>query len=124
MTDPQDLAIVCARLAWAKKAENIMVIDVRELTDITDFLVIATVSSSAQSKALVSEIRKTVRENEAYTAFRATARDSTWVLLDYYDVVVDIFEPKTRSFYDLAHLWGDGPRVKWEDKGAARNAKA
>ncbi|GAB4155922.1 MAG: ribosome silencing factor [Planctomycetota bacterium] len=119
MTDSKSIAITCARLAWAKKAENIVVIDVRGLTDITDFMVITSVTSSAQSKAVVAEIRSGLKKYSVHSFGREGDSDATWVLLDYLDVLVHIFEPQTRSFYDLENLWGDAPRVKWEEMSAA-----
>jgi ribosome-associated protein len=106
------LAERCARLLFEKKAEDILVLDLRKLSAVTDFFVVASGSSSTHVGALAEHVEDTLREaglrpwhTEGYSAQR-------WVLLDYVHVVVHVFHPKTREFYLLERLWGDAERVK------------
>lgn len=101
------LAQLSTQLALSKKAENIVVLDVRELTSVTDFFVICSGNSDTQIKAIADAIIEGLeKENvkiwhiEGYSGLR-------WVLLDYVDFVVHVFQEETRNFYGLERLWGD-----------------
>ena len=104
---PEQMAEFSTELALSKKAEDIVIMDVRDLTSIADFFVICSGDSDTQIKAIADAIidgldRKEVKvwHVEGYNARR-------WVLLDYVDFVVHIFQKDVRSFYDLERLWGD-----------------
>jgi len=109
-------AVMCARKAREKKADDIVVLDLRGLTDVTDFFVIASVGER-QGKAVAEEIMKEMKEaGRKRFGVEGSVRDG-WLLLDYVDVVVHLFEPDAREYYDLENLWGDAPRVEWEEEG-------
>lgn len=111
--DSRKLALRCRELADDKKAENIAVLDLRKLSGVADYFVIATGTSEPHLRAIVDEIEEKVREE---TGQRPRARDGTvktnWVVLDYFDVVVHVMRAEARDFYDLESLWGDAPRVR------------
>ena len=113
MPDSLSLARKCAGIAYEKRAEDIIILDLRSLTDVTDFFVIAT-CSPAQSKSIVEEIRKTLKAS-GHKGFNPEGdRNSGWMLLDYIDVIVHLFESELRAYYDIENLWGDAPRIELE----------
>lgn len=107
------LARVLAGYADDKKAENIVMLDVRGLASITDFLVICTGSSLPHLRAIQNEIADRAREEHKVKPWSSQGTpDSGWVLLDYSDVVVHIFHTEKRDLYQLEDFWNDAPRLK------------
>ena len=117
--DSRKLALLCRELADNKKAEDIAILDVRELSSVTDYFVVASGTSEPHLRAIVDEITDKLREDHE---LRAKAVDGTyhaaWVVLDYFDVVVHVMRTDIRERYDLETLWGDAPRVKVRKKKA------
>ena len=111
--DSRRLALLCRKLADNKKAETIIILDVRELSSITDYFVIASGTSEPHLRAIVDEIADRLRED---SGLRPNAVDGTiraaWVVLDYFDVIVHVMRHDVRERYDLEALWGDAPRVR------------
>lgn len=107
--------LVCgaARLCDEKRAEAIRVLDVRGLCSYTDFLLIATVASAPQMKGIARDIEKSMREAKLHQIHRTGIEEGTWVLLDYGDLLVHLFTPETRDYYELDALWGDAPDVEF-----------
>ena len=116
---PEDLAKTCAELASNKKAEDIVVLDLRAISTFTDFFVICSATSEPQLKAIANEIETRLREDHS---IRPVAIDgfpaSQWIVLDYLQVVVHVFHRDKRAFYSLEDLWGDAPRPEWEAAAA------
>ena len=104
----------CARIADDKKAEDIVILDLRGLTFIADYFVIATAGNPRQGHAIADGIEKEMSELGEHCIGRSGYHDARWILLDYVDVVVHLFDPGARSLYDLEMLWGDAPRVDWQ----------
>jgi ribosome-associated protein len=119
--DSRKLALACRELADNKKAENIIILDVRKLSSITDFFVIASGTSEPHLRAIVDEIEDQIKENHGV---RPNAIDGTfqtaWVVLDYFDVIVHVMRHDVREKYDLETLWGDAPRLKPRKRAAAK----
>lgn len=91
-----------------KKAEEIIVLDVREITTLTDFFIICHGGSDTQIKAITNNVIEKVREKSGEHVWRKEGLDSKkWVVLDYVDVVVHIFNEETRRFYALESMWND-----------------
>jgi ribosome-associated protein len=112
-------AVAAAQAASAKQASDIVILDVRELIVITDYFVIASGSTERQVRTIVEEIEKTVRERLQTKPVRREGEDGwQWVLLDYVDVVVHVFDDERREYYDLERLWRDAPRLEWEESDA------
>jgi ribosome-associated protein len=111
--DSRKLALRCRELADNKKAEEIVILDVRELSSVTDYFVIASGTSEPHLRAIVDEITEKLREE---SELRPRAIDGTlqaaWVVLDYFDVIVHVMRQDVRDRYDLETLWGDAPRVR------------
>jgi len=97
-----------------KKAENIVILDVRGLSMITDFLVIASGSSMPHLRAIRNEISERIREDREEKPHSAQGMaESQWMLLDYGDVVAHVFLNEKRELYALEDLWSDAPRLNW-----------
>ncbi|MBI1909345.1 MAG: ribosome silencing factor [Deltaproteobacteria bacterium] len=105
-----------AQAAYDKKAEQITVLDLRELTSFTDFFVIASGSSDRQVQAIANNIEETLKKKKIQLIGSEGYTHGHWVLLDYGDVVAHIFYEEERSFYDLERLWSDAKRVKFNLK--------
>ena len=108
------LAIELARLALDRHCTDIVVLDLRGLSPVTDFFVIATGTSNRQMASLAEEMSDISAKN-AHPAFSiAGLPQATWVLIDFIDVVVHLFDSEHRSYYDLEMLWGDAPKTRWK----------
>jgi ribosome-associated protein len=117
--DSRATAVAAAQAAAAKQASDIVILDVRELIVITDYFVIASGSSDRQVRTLVEEIERSIRERLDTKPVRREGEDGwQWVLLDYVDVVVHVFDEERREYYDLERLWRDAPRLEWEESDA------
>ena len=111
--DSKKLAQLCREFADNKKAENILVLDVRKLSSVTDYFVIAAGTSQPHLRAIVEEITSKLRDEHDLRPTRAEGSTSgTWVVLDYFDVIVHVMHADTRQRYDLEGLWGDARPVK------------
>jgi len=119
--DSRKLALLCRELADNKKAEDIAILDVRKLSTVTDYFVIASGSSEPHLRAIVEEITDNLREDYD---LRPRAIDGTlqtaWVVLDFFDVIIHVMRADVRERYDLETLWGDAPRVKARKRAASR----
>lgn len=103
---------MAARAASDKKAEDIIVIDVAELLVVTDFFVICTGRNDQQVRAIADEIEDQLREHANIKPIgREGVQEGKWVLLDYVDMVIHVFQPEERDFYRLEKLWSDAPRI-------------
>jgi len=111
--DGKKLALECRELADNRKAEDIVVLDVSEISSIADYFVIASGTSEPHLRAISDEITEKLRENHN---LRPRAVDGTlqagWLVLDYFDVIVHVMRADVRERYDLEGLWGDAPRVR------------
>ena len=104
------LAKRAAELSLEKKCEDVTILDVRGLTSVTDFFVIATADSERKAKAVYEHIVDELKREDERPLHIEGGDTLHWILLDYVDVVVHIFMPDERSFYDLESLWGDAPK--------------
>ncbi len=107
-------ALDAARLLKDSHCEDIIVYDVRGLSEVTDFILIASGTSDRQIKSVGGYVSDLGKEQgfERFSSERDEA--STWLVLDYVDVMVHLFEPATRSHYDLEMMWGDAPQLDWQ----------
>jgi ribosome-associated protein len=121
--DSRKLALLCRELADNKKAENIVILDVRELSSVTDYFVIASGTSEPHLRAIVDEVTDKLREEHQ---MRPNCVDgncqAAWVVLDFFDVIVHVMRQDIRDRYDLETLWGDAPRLKVARKRTVANA--
>jgi len=119
--DSRKLARLCREFADNKKAENIVILDVRLLSSVTDYFVIASGTSEPHLRAIVDEITDRLRDDHG---LRPVRRDGTvhgaWVVLDFFDVIVHVMRQDAREHYDLEGLWGDAKRVATRKKSLNR----
>lgn len=121
----RDLALIAAQAADAKKASDIVLVDMRGVVAYTDWLVVATGQTSRQTKAIAEEVRKRVKEETGRFARRTEGeREGEWVLLDYLDAVVHVFTPQSREFYRLDRLWREAPQERYVPEPAEGVAPA
>ncbi len=103
--------MLCAKAASDKKAEDIIILDVRKISSIADYFIICTAASTRQIKAVYENIDKAVSA-AGESPYHIEGTDSSqWVLVDCFDVVIHIFNEEARNYYSLERLWGDAPRV-------------
>ena len=114
LTDALDRACLCARTAADNKARDVVVLDMRGVTPIFDFLVLTTGGSRRQMHAIAEGVDDAMRDVgdrrlgfEGYEASR-------WIVQDYGDVVVHVFDAEAREYYALEDLWADAQKVDWE----------
>jgi len=111
--DSRKLARLCRDCADNKKAENIVILDVRRLSSVTDYFLIASGTSEPHLRAIVEEITDSLRRDhgERPRAVDGTVRGG-WVVLDFFDVIVHVMRQDVRERYDLESLWGDAARLQ------------
>ena len=109
--DSKALAIEIAKILDKKKAQDVRVLKVESLTVLTDYFVIASGTSTTQVAALADEVDFALSQ-KGIKPYNTEGFDSkNWVLLDYSNVIVHVFVPNSRAYYDLEHLWADGEPV-------------
>jgi ribosome-associated protein len=109
----ENLARRLAELADSKKAEDIVVLDMRGLVAYTDFLAICTARNERQAKAIVDEVRVRVKQESALLPGGVDGGgEAGWTILDYLDVVLHVFTPEARDRYQLDDLWHEAPRLE------------
>jgi ribosome-associated protein len=109
----ENLARRFAELADSKKAEDIVVLDMRGLVAYTDFLVVCTVRNERQAGAVVDEVRTRVKQESALLPTGTDGGgEAGWTIADYLDVVLHVFTPEARDRYQLEDLWHEAPRLE------------
>ncbi|MCC7078959.1 MAG: ribosome silencing factor [Acidimicrobiia bacterium] len=114
----EDTARIAARAMDAKKAHDVVALDVSTTLGVCDWFVIASGASTRQVKAIVDAAEEALHAEGRRPRVREGREDASWVLLDYGDVVVHVFLEETRDFYKLEKLWSDSPRLDWRDAAA------
>ncbi len=109
--EPKDYALALAKALDDKKADDIKVIRVEEITTLAEYFVIASASSNTQIKALSENCEKVMDELGEPPHHIEGHRGGTWVLMDFSSVIVHIFMDEAREFYDLERLWQDGEEL-------------
>ena len=102
-----DLKTICLEALNDLKAQNILVLDIRDISGFADWLVIGTASSSRNAKAIANKLIESIKEHHKNLIGIEGEGDAEWILIDCGDVVVNIMQKETREFYDLESLWGE-----------------
>jgi ribosome-associated protein len=108
----------CARIADDNRGKDILLLDLRESTPIVDFFVIVTASARRQSHAIASEIDRAMKKRGEAKLGIEGSEEGRWTLIDYGDFVVHLFSPEDRAYYALEEIWGDAPRLEWQNAAA------
>ncbi len=111
-----ELAHFIAQRSLEKKAEHVLIMDLKELTSITDHFVICTGETDIQVKAISDHILDKLKQENIRVWKTEGFEALNWVLLDFVDVVVHIFQPETRDYYALEKLWGDAETKEIKDE--------
>ena len=112
-----EIADLGAEAALDRKANNVVVLDLRGLSSITDFFVICSGNSDTHVAGIADIIEETLDEHNVKLWHREGGKRAFWILLDYIDVIVHIFTESTRDFYGLERLWGDAPKTAYDEEG-------
>lgn len=113
-------ALAAARTADDNRGRDIVILDLRQLTSFFDYFVIVTGTSRRQLHAISEEIDHALEQGMGDRRMGIEGYDeSRWILLDYGDVVIHLFEPETRAYYALEELWGEAKRVPFEPRTPA-----
>jgi len=108
------LAIDVARLAGDDNCDDIVVLDLRGRSPVTDYFIIATGTSDRQRRTVADDAVKLAQERGQPVLGISGLEQPDWILVDMVDIVLHVFEAETRGFYDLEMLWGDAPKVRWK----------
>ena len=107
----EELIASAVKILDSKKAEDIRVIKIGDLTILADYFIIADGTSSTQTKALADEVEFRLKQQGREPKQVQGNNGSNWIILDYSDVVIHIFYKETRDFYNLERLWSDGEQM-------------
>ena len=102
-----DLKKICVEALNDLKAQNVLILDIRDISGFADWLIIATASSSRNAKAIAHKLIESIKVNQQNLVGIEGEDDSEWILVDCGDVVVNIMQKDTREFYDLESFWGE-----------------
>lgn len=109
-------------MAANTRCHNVVVLDVRGLSPVTDYYVVANGTSARQMRSVMEDLEELGVARGYAPISRSGYEGETWLLCDMVDVVVHVFNQDARQFYDLDNLWGDAKRVEWKPAEAAQTA--
>ena len=120
----RETALAAAQYALEKKASEVHLLDLRGITSMTDFFVVATGDGDRQVKAIAENVIAEMRDKLGATAWRSEGWDGLhWVIIDFVDFVVHVFQPEARRFYNVERLWADAPMIEVTDTASKPVAK-
>lgn len=120
----RELAVAAARIAKHDNCEKIVVLDLRGVSPITDYFVIATGTSDRQLRSVADDMANHGRKVGSKLWKMAGEDTAEWIVLDFVDVVVHLFDEEHRSYYDLELLWGEAPKVRWQERATKKKPTA
>lgn len=111
--ESRQLALLCCEYASDKKAEDIKALEVRGLSTITDYFVVITGNSEPHLRSIFNNIERGLREDHEIKPLSYDGKlNASWIVIDYFDVIVHVMTSDLRELYDLESLWGDAPRLE------------
>ena len=113
-TQTRAFALAAAKLAADRRCTEVLVLNLKDKSPATDYFVIATGTSDRQMRSIADEISQTARKKGLQRFGRAGYEQGRWILLDFIDVVVHLFDNEYRDYYDLELLWGDAEHLQWK----------
>ena len=119
-TAARKLAIEAARIAHDNNAEDVVVLDLRGVSPVTDYFVICTGTSRPQMRAVAEKVCEHGQSVGQKVWHVAGLESGDWIVLDFVDVVVHVFDPAHRRYYDLELIWGGAPRVRWQGRAGRK----
>ncbi|MFC1548415.1 ribosome silencing factor [Candidatus Omnitrophota bacterium] len=118
-----DKAKLIAQLAAEKKGENIVLMDMRNMSLMCDWFVLVSASSSRRLNAISNQIQRKLSKERISPSHVEGRNNPYWILLDFQDVVVHVFYKEIRDFYGLERLWSDAPIERFDDKCLAKTSQ-
>lgn len=112
MVDSKEMAAVAYRAIEEKKGEDIKLLEIRDITILADYFLIASGGSPSQIQAIVDFVQEKLHEMKCDMKRLEGNRNSSWILMDYGDLVIHIFNREDRLFYDLERIWSDGKLIE------------
>ncbi len=113
--DARAFAIQCAKTMQSDQCEDLVILDLHEVSPVTDFFVIGTGTSDRQMHAVADNIKHMAKDLGEIPFSVDGYDEGSWIIMDYIDVIVHVFDSEKRAYYDLDSLWGDNPKVPWEE---------
>ena len=114
MMNSKELTKIAVKALEDKKGEDIKIIDIHEVSVLADYFIIAGGGSTPQLQAMINNVQEKMHEAGFDVKRIEGNRDSSWILMDYGDLVVHLFNRDDRLFYDLEHIWSDGKPIDIE----------
>ncbi|MBI1375676.1 MAG: ribosome silencing factor [Phycisphaera sp.] len=114
--DPERFVCHVARLLADSNCEGVVALDLRGISQVTDFFIIGSGTSDRQIRSVVDDLKKLARESGEAVAGTSGEDSAQWMVIDLFSVVVHLFEPQLRAYYDLESLWADGKKVDWQSR--------
>ncbi len=114
--DSKEKAIKAAKIAAGKKAKDTLILELKDISTITDYFVICSGESSTQIRTIAETIAEKFSKKKIYPAGKEGLDFARWVLLDYGDIVIHVFDEEKRAYYELEKLWLDAPRISVDKK--------
>ncbi len=112
----RELASMAVKLAAEKKAQDMLLLEVGKVSIIADYFIIGTGATAIQVHAICDHLTEKLKKEGYYASRVEGYREGWWVVLDYGSVVIHIFQPESREFYDLERLWSEAPQVDLEEE--------
>jgi len=111
---PKALAKKIIKIIWNKKAEDIVLLNLKKLSSVTDYFVICSAGSEIHARVLADSVIEGLKDVSLVSHVEGY-EGAGWILIDCYEVVLHIFRPEVRNYYDLERLWGDAPREEYPE---------
>lgn len=111
--DPERLVDLAAHAAWEVKAQNPVILDLKGISSIADHFLICSADSDRHVRAIADHIGECLEKAKVRLHHREGYPEARWILLDYHDLIIHIFNDETRRYYDLERLWGDAPQREY-----------
>jgi ribosome-associated protein len=111
-----EIAEIGADAALDRRANDVVVLDLRGLSSVADFFIVCSGNSDTHVEGIANIIEEKLHEHNVRLWHREGGKRASWILLDYIDVIVHIFTEEAREFYGLERLWGDAPRTEYDEQ--------
>jgi ribosome-associated protein len=121
-SESQERALLCVNAALEKKAKDLIILNVKEISAFTDYFIICSGTSDRQVKAVSVAIQENLKMKAITPLGIEGEATGSWVLMDYDDVIIHIFLESVRNFYDLERLWSEAPRMAVPDETVSLEA--
>jgi ribosome-associated protein len=109
----KDKALKIAEFTLGKKAQDITILDIKNLSGICDYFIICSGDSGRQVRAIYEGVAKECKKNKIIIKSYESDEAESWILVDFFDIILHIFSQSTREFYDLEYLWSKAKKIKF-----------